>query len=60
MTPKRHGEAAMDVRAWRQLLAWANHGGASAYKVARDFKLRGQPAPTVVSNRAAADLRHDR
>jgi hypothetical protein len=60
MTPKRHCEAALDVRAGRQFVAWANHRRAGAHEMARDFKLGCQLAPTMVSNGGAADLRDDR
>ncbi|MDQ6879011.1 MAG: hypothetical protein M3082_15255 [Candidatus Dormibacteraeota bacterium] len=56
MTPKSHRVAALEVPARRQLLGWVNHRSAGAYKVARDFKLGGQPALTVVSNGGARQI----
>jgi hypothetical protein len=60
MTPERHRKVALYVRAGREFLARANDRGAGANEVACDLELGGQLAPTVVSNRGAADLRHDR
>jgi hypothetical protein len=60
MTPERHRKVALNVRARLQFLARANDGGAGANEVACDLELGRQPAPTVISNRGAADLRHDR
>ncbi|HEV2475163.1 MAG TPA: hypothetical protein VGX22_01395 [Candidatus Dormibacteraeota bacterium] len=60
MAPERHRKVALCVRAWRQFLAGANDRGAGADEVACDLELGGQLAPTAISNRGAADLRHDR
>jgi hypothetical protein len=60
MTPERHRKVALYVRARWQFLARANYRSAGANEVACDLELGGQLAPTVISNRGAADLRHDR
>jgi hypothetical protein len=59
MPPKRQRVATKKVWSRRQLRAGANHGGAGAFKVARDFKLGGQLAPPAVSGGSGAELRHD-
>jgi hypothetical protein len=59
VSPKRQRVAAHEVRPRRQLRAGANHGGADAFKVARDCKLGGQLAPPAVSGGSGAELRHD-
>src|SRR5260370_33340896 len=60
MTPERHRKVALYVRAGRQFRARANDRGAGTSEVACDLELGGQLAPAVISNRDAADLRHDR
>src|SRR5260370_35330953 len=60
MTPERHRKVALYVGARRQFLARANDRGAGTNEVLGDLELGGQLTPPLLSNRGAADLRHDR